>query len=164
MHRLLIAVALTTLLFGAGHARAEHAATPEHIVGTMSCKTLPHSGISLLIHSTRQIRCKFTPANGGPVEYYKGETGVRLGLDVNINKRGNIAYSVLATHFEPGTHQLAGKYSGVGGGLTLGLTVGETAPIQKQDRSVSLQPIRSAHSGAGGAAGFTYLYLEADNP
>lgn len=162
MHRLYTAITLITLLLLPGYAVAEPTTVPKHIAGTLSCRILPDSGINLLIHSTRQIRCKFVPAEEGPVEYYKGETGIKLGIDINLNKRANIAYSVLAIHFEPGTHQLAGKYAGAGGSLTVGATAGDTTPIQKQDKSISLQPIQTGHSGIGGAAGLTYLYLEPD--
>jgi len=69
---------------------------------------------------------------------------------------------VRASHFRPGSGQLAGKYSGVGGNVTLGLTVGNTAPIARQDGNVSLQPVGGKERGGGMAAGFSYIYLEAD--
>jgi len=70
---------------------------------------------------------------------------------------------VLADQFRAGIHQLAGRYSGASGSATLGLSAGDAAPIQKDDKSISLQPIRVRNSGVGVAAGFSYLYLEADN-
>ena len=79
-----------------------------------------------------------------------------------VGKHTSIRYSVLAHRFRPGTHQLAGKYSGWGGHVTFGLSVGNTVPIAKRDGSISLQPIGGKRSGGGVAAGFTYLYLEAD--
>lgn len=153
---------LTVLLLPLGNTMASEPETPRTIVGTLACKIVPHSGVDLLIHSTREIRCEFTPKDNGPVEYYKGETGIGFGIDVNVDKHTSIRYSVLANRFQPGTYQLAGKYSGMGGGLTFGLTVGNVAPISKEDRSISLQPIGGKSSGGGVAAGFTYLYLEAD--
>ncbi len=98
------------------------------------------------------------------MEHYIGETGINFGLDVNINRRTDIAYSVMAFHFRPGTHQLAGKYSGAGGGASLGVTAGESMPIRNNDRSITLQPIHVRNSGAGVSAALTYLYLEADQP
>ena len=145
-----------------GHAVAGRVEAPPHIVGILACRILPYSGINLLIHSVRQIRCEFTPRDGGPVERYKGETGIGFGIDVNVGKHTSIRYSVLAHRFRPGTHQLAGKYSGWGGHVTFGLSVGNTVPIAKRDGSISLQPIGGKRSGGGVAAGFTYLYLEAD--
>ncbi|HXH71306.1 MAG TPA: DUF992 domain-containing protein [Mariprofundaceae bacterium] len=159
---LLTGMFLTAALLPAGTALAGKAETPKYIVGTLACKIVPHSGVDLMLHSTREVRCEFTPRDGGPVEHYKGETGIGFGIDVNLDKHTSIRYSVLALHFKPGTYQLAGKYSGMGGGVTFGLTVGNTAPIGKDDGSVSLQPIGGKSSGGGIAAGFTYLYLEAD--
>jgi len=133
-----------------------------HQVGTLKCKILPHSGINLLIHSTREIDCTFTPvATDKPSEHYKGETGIGLGFDVAFSRSSTLLYSVLAKDFRPGTKQLAGKYSGAGGGATFGLSVGQAAPIRKDDGSISLQPVGGKNKGVGVAAGFTYLYLQA---
>jgi len=161
MNRLFASLCLIVLLLHAGGVFAAEN-TPGR-VGTLSCRIMPHSGINLLIHSTKEVRCEFTPSGRGPVEYYKGETGIGFGLDINFNKGADIAYSVLANHFSAGAYQLAGRYSGASGSATLGLSAGDAAPIQKDDRSISLQPIRVRNSGVGVAAGFSYLYLEADN-
>ena len=163
MQRSLAGMFLTVvLLLPVGHAMAGKADAPKHIVGILACNVVPYSGLNLLIHSVRGIRCEFTPRGGGPVERYKGETGIGFGIDVNVNMHTSIRYSVLAHHFKPGTHQLAGKYSGVGGHVTFGLSLGNTAPIGKRDGSMTLQPISGNRSAAGVAAGFNYLYLEAD--
>jgi hypothetical protein len=163
MQRSLAGLLLTAaLLLPAGNAIAGKADVPKNIVGILACKIVPNSGINLLIHSVRDIRCEFKPREGGPVERYKGETGIGFGIDVSVDKQTSIRYSVLANHFRPGTHQLAGKYSGLGGGVTFGLSAGNNAPIGKRDGSISLQPIGGKSSGGGVAAGFTYLYLEAD--
>ncbi|RMD95888.1 MAG: DUF992 domain-containing protein [Bacteroidetes bacterium] len=135
---------------------------PPKQVGTLNCRILAHSGFNLLIHSTRDVLCTFTPTRGEAVEYYRGETGIGFGLDVNLNRRSRIAYAVLATDFRPGSHALAGRYEGAGGGITLGVTAGESAPIRKADGSITLQPIQMRGGGAGAAAGLTYLYLEPD--
>jgi len=131
-------------------------------VGTLDCKTIPHSGLNLLIHSTKGVRCTFTPSANGPVEHYKGETGIGFGLDVNLNRSDSTSYSVLAKHFSTGTHQLAGKYEGAAAGGSFGLSVGDSAPISKTDHSISLQPVNVKTGGIGVAAGFSYLYLQAD--
>lgn len=123
---------------------------------------LPHSGINLLIHSTREIRCTFTPEENGTVEHYKGETGVGFGIDVGISSESTLNYSVLAASYASGSYRLAGDYSGAGGRASLGLTVGQTAPIRKNDGSISLQPISSRNREAGVNLGFTYLHLEKD--
>jgi len=169
MNRTLAGICLTALLFPGGNALADKVNTPIgenmgalNIVGTLTCKIMPHSGIDLLIHSTKSVRCKFIPTGGGSIERYKGETGIGLGIDVSIDNRKNIKYSVIAKHFRPGIHQLVGKYSGVGGGVSFGLSAGGGAPIQKNGGSILLQPIADKNSGAGIGVGFTYLYLKAD--
>ncbi|WP_018293929.1 DUF992 domain-containing protein [Mariprofundus ferrooxydans] len=163
MKRILTVICLGTLLLSAGNSAADEAAAPTHQIGTLTCNILPHSGFNLLIHSTSEIRCTFTPSNGNRAEKYKGETGIEFGVDMNFNKRTEMAYSVLSDRFAPGTGQLSGKYSGVGGGVTLGVSVGNSAPIRNHDKNISLQPVQSRNSGAGVAGGFTYLYLEPDN-
>ncbi len=164
MKPLFTRLCLIMLLFSAFPATASDIDTLATKVGTLNCKILPHSGINLLIHSTRDIRCEFSPVAGGSVEHYKGETGIGFGLDVAIGKRSNMIYSVLASrHFTPKANQLAGKYSGAAGGATLGISVGDSAPIEKDDGSIALQPISVRNQGAGVALGFSYIYLEPDN-
>lgn len=169
MNRTLAGMCLTALFFSAGNALADETDKPIgenlgalKIVGTLTCKTVPHSGIDLLIHSTKDVRCKFVPTNGGPIERYKGETGIELGINIGIDSRESVEYSVIAKHFRPGAHLLAGKYSGTVGGATFGLSVGDGAPIQKNDGSILLQPIADKNSGADVDVGVAYLYLEAD--
>lgn len=163
MRRFLADMLLTVaLLLPAGHAVAANVDGPKTIVGILSCKIVPYTGINLLIHSVRDVRCAFKPRHGGPIVHYKGETGIGFGVDVNVGKHSSVRYSVLANHFRPGTHQLDGKYFGFKGAATFGLSIGNSAPIGKRDGSILLQPVGGKTSGAGIAAGFTYLYLEAN--
>ncbi len=143
---------------------ADPISAPPPKVGMLTCKIVPDSGINLLIHSTREVTCTFKPESGNAIEYYKGETGIGFGLDVNINRRSRVAYVVAAEHFHFGTQQLAGRYSGAGGGASLGVQAGGSAPLQKRDRSILLQPTAVRNSGAGATLGLTYLYLEPARP
>jgi len=163
MKRILTSICLGVLLLPAGSTAADEAAAPTHQIGILTCNILPHSGFNLLIHSTSEIRCTFTPSNGDRTEQYKGETGIEFGVDMNFNKHTVLTYSVLSDRFAPSTGQLSGKYSGVGGGVTLGISVGNSAPIRNHDKNISLQPVQARNSGASVAGGFTYLYLEPDN-
>jgi len=164
MQRLLIGLCFSICLLAVGDAAfAGAVASGNHQrIGLLSCTIVPHSGLNLLIHSTKQVRCAFSPATRGTVEHYKGETGVGFGLDVSLNHHAKINYAVLARQFAPETRQLAGKFEGAGGGITLGLSVGNNASIQNRDGSIILQPVNVRGSGIGAAAGFTYLYLQSD--
>ncbi|MDQ6967291.1 MAG: DUF992 domain-containing protein [Mariprofundaceae bacterium] len=163
MNQIIKGLCLMILLLPSWHVFAEHTQTPKHTVGTLRCKVLPHSGMNLLIHSSKDIRCKFTSKYKRLVEYYKGETGIKFGIDIGLGKHENIVYSVLSRGLEQGEYQLAGKYSGASGNATLGLSAGHSAPIEKDDKSISLQPINIKNSGVGAAAGLSYLYLEFDH-
>jgi len=163
MNSIFAGLCLVVLLIPFDSGIASENDFPEKKVGMLSCKILPHSGINLLIHSTRDIRCEFTPATSGPVEYYKGETGIGFGLDVAINKGSNITYLVLANHFTANSHQLAGKYSGARGSASLGVSAGDLAPIEKNDGSIALQPMKVKNQGIGVTLGFSYIYLEPDS-
>lgn len=162
MNRLMIGFYLLVLLVQPWHTLAGQVETPKHIVGTLQCKVLAHSGLNLLIHSSRDIRCVFTPEDSTGIVYYKGETGIKFGVDVGFGKREIILYSVLARDLQAAPYSLAGKYSGASGSATLGVSAGDSAPIEKSDGSIALQPIQTHASGVGAAVGFSYLYLEAD--
>ena len=162
MSRLITGLSLMIPILLSSNAFAEHVETPKHMIGILKCKVLPHSGLNLLIHSSRDIRCVFTSKDKRSIEYYKGETGIKFGVDIGLGKHEDITYSVLSKDFEAGAHQLAGKYSGASGNATLGISAGDAAPIVKNDKLISLQPINIKSNGVGAAAGFSYLYLEVD--
>jgi len=154
---------LLLLLLPSGYAFAGHIEAPKQMIGMLACKVLPHSGLNLLIHSSKEIRCTFTSKNKSIVEYYKGETGIKFGVDIGLGKRENIVYSVLSNDLKQSKHRLAGKYSGATGNATLGIAAGDSAPIEKDDKSISLQPVQIKNKGVGASAGFSYMYLEADS-
>jgi len=162
MNRFLAAVSLVALLLPVSNAQAKQLENPETIIGTLKCKVVPHSGLNLLLHSTKGINCEFAPSDGSPSEFYKGESGIKFGIDVNLNSPKDMNYSVLAREAAPGTYQLAGKYSGAGGSASAGASAGNSAPIEKNDGSIALQPTGGMEAGFGVAAGFTYIYLEPD--
>jgi len=130
-------------------------------IGLLTCKTVPGSGVNLIIHSTRDITCKFESTAGGSAEHYKGEMGIGLGIDLNIKQDETIGYSVLSADFKAGTYQLAGKYAGAKASATFGVGVGVAILLGGSDDSIALQPIAlSGSTGLGIAAGIGYLYLE----
>jgi len=160
MKRLIIGLCLSILLPLTGNAAV--AGVKYTRIGLLSCTTVPHSSINLLIHSTKQVRCEFSPSGSKRVEHYKGETGIGFGLDVSIVPRDNTRYAVLANRPKPGAYQLAGKYEGAVGGINLGLSIGNGTAIQNSDSSIILQRVEMGKNGINATAGFTYLYLQAD--
>jgi len=131
-------------------------------MGLLTCKTVPGSALSLVIHSTEDVKCVFKD-NIGETEHYKGETGVGLGFDVSFDRETTMVYTVMAANIKSGNHQLAGKYFGGGGSATVGAGVGAQALIGGGRKNISLQPVAlSGSTGAGVSGGLTYLYLEAN--
>ncbi len=131
-------------------------------IGLMTCQTVPHSGVSLLIHSTVDIKCRFESTDGSGVERYIGETGVAFGVDLSSNVKKELVYAVFATDFKSGSYKLAGKYGGVGASASVGAGVGAQVLLGGNNDSISLQPVIEGNTGIGVSAGITYLYIEPD--
>jgi len=155
-------LSIVLLAFIAMPALALAGTTEGTRVGLLTCKTVPGSSLSLVIHSTEDVKCVFKD-NIGEKEHYKGETGVGLGFDVSFDRETTMVYTVMAANIKAGNHQLAGKYFGGGGSATVGVGMGAQALIGGGRKNISLQPVAlSGSSGAGVSGGLTYLYLEAD--
>lgn len=129
-------------------------------IGILDCKTVPHSGFSLLIHSTVDVKCDYRATDGSGTEHYIGETGVGLGIDLNYDREQRLAYTVLAADFKSGSYKLAGKYYGAGGSATVGVGLGAQVLIGGNNDSISLQPVLEGSTGFGTSAGFTYLFIQ----
>ena len=128
-------------------------------VGILTCNTVPGTRINLLIHSTADIECEFKESDG-TVEAYKGETGIGFGIDLHIAHDETIVFTVVASHFKPDTHQLAGRYAGAKAGVTVGIGGGAAVLVGGSNDSIGLKPAVSKNQGVGVAAGLGYLYLE----
>ena len=131
-------------------------------IGVMTCQTVPHSGVSLLVHSTVDIKCRFESTDGSGVERYIGETGVALGIDLSSNLKKELVYAVFATDFKSGSYKLAGKYGGVGASASVGAGAGAQVLLGSNNSSISLQPVIEGNTGIGVSGGITYLYIEPD--
>ncbi|MEM7226033.1 MAG: DUF992 domain-containing protein [Pseudomonadota bacterium] len=128
-------------------------------VGVLTCVTVPDSRINLLVHSTADIDCEFKDSDGA-VERYRGETGIGLGIDLHIAHEEKVVFTVVAHHFAPGTHQLAGRYGGAKAGVTAGHGGAAALLIGGDHDSIGLKPAVSHSQGVGVAAGLSYVYLE----
>jgi len=157
-------IALLAVVLFAGHQTLAEAAqkTSSGVkVGLLSCKTIPGSGLNLIIHSTRDVTCSFESSAGAGSEHYRGEMGIALGIDLNISQNETIGFSVLTADFKAGTHQLAGKYVGAKASATVGVGAGAAVLLGGSNDSITLQPLAiSGSTGVGAAAGIGYLYLE----
>ena len=75
--RSMLAVVVTSLslVAPAGNAWAESK------LGSMKCFRIPGSGVNLIVHSKAKLRCTFS-GSAGSEQWYEGDTGVALGLDL----------------------------------------------------------------------------------
>jgi len=152
----LAAVLLTTVPSYAGNSTAGTK------IGILTCKTVPSSGVNLLIHSTVDIKCRFESTDGSGVEHYVGETGIGLGIDFSYDIKKQMVFTVFAADTKAGSHKLAGKYGGAGASVSAGVGAGVQLLVGGSNRSVSLQPVIEGSTGVGASAGITYLYLQAE--
>ncbi len=155
----LIGVALTASLFMAAPVFAGES-TAGTKIGVLTCDIVPGSGYNLIVHSTSDVTCKYNSTDGSNTEYYIGETGIGLGINLQYDAARKLIFTVLAADTKRGNHKLAGKYVGAGASASVGVGVGAQVLIGGGDKSVSLQPVLEGSKGAGAAAGVTYLYLQ----
>lgn len=131
-------------------------------VGVLSCETVPGTRFNLLIRSSVDVTCVFKGSDG-KVEKYRGETGIALGVDLNVNRQENIAFTVLSATqgVSPGDYALSGKYVGGKASATVGVGLGAAVLVGGGDKSFSLQPIAvEGSTGLGVSGGIGYLYIE----
>ncbi len=133
-------------------------------LGTLNCVTDKEKGYSLLIRSMARVHCVLHITGGGSdgLEHYRGETGIGFGIDLHFDRRTELGYSVITKHYEVGSYELAGKYYGGGGSATVGIGAGAQVLVGGSHKRFTLKPAFTGSSGAGVAAGLTYLYLEPD--
>ena len=146
------------MLFGAGHsAVADDDAGGE--VGMLTCESVPGTRINLVVHSRVDIECEFKDSDGS-AEQYVGKTGVAVGVDLHLFHNETLRFAVLARHFEPGTHQLAGSYGGAKAGVTAGVGGGAALLVGGSDNTIGLKPAVTHGTGVGATAGVGFLLLE----
>ena len=130
-------------------------------IGVLTCKTVEGTRVNLLIHSTVDVSCVFDDGNN--TETYKGETGIGLGIDLNIKKDATMIYSVfsISKDTKAGAYALAGRYGGAKAAVTVGIGAGAAILVGGGDKNISLQPLAlEGSTGLGAQAGLAYLYLE----
>lgn len=158
-----ILAVLALLLLPAGSLRADEAVAE---AGLLTCESLPGTRVNLLLHSRVRVACNFKDTSGR-TEFYRGTTGIGLGLDLNWNRQETMVFTVLAAgdNVGVGTHALAGNYGGGKASITAGGGIGAAALIGGSADHIALQPFAVEHStGLGLSAGATWLHLEPSGP
>ena len=156
---LLMAGLMGTVLFS---AKSAHAGDEGLKVGVLVCTAIPDSGYNLIITSSVKVNCKFTDVHGDK-EFYVGETGIGLGVNLNFKSKEELAWTVMGatSDYKAGSHALAGKYAGAKASASLGVGTGAAVLVGGGEKNFSLQPVAlEANQGIGAAAGLGYLYLE----
>lgn len=129
-------------------------------IGMLTCKTVPGTRSNLIIRSTVDVECTYSQDDAD--EMYVGETGIGLGIDLNIKKDATMKYAVFA-HVKPnaGSGALSGRFGGVKGAATVGIGVGAAVLVGGGANQISLQPLAlEGSTGFGVEGGATYLYLQ----
>ncbi|MBV8566330.1 MAG: DUF992 domain-containing protein [Methylobacteriaceae bacterium] len=125
-------------------------------VGSLRCNVA--GGLGLIIASSKEMRCVFSPGRARG-EYYYG-TVRKFGLDIGGTNQGVLVWDVFAPTAGPPHGALAGDYVGVGASATVGAGVGANALVGGSDRSITLQPLSvQAQTGLNLAAGVASMSL-----
>ena len=156
MHKLLSAVAATTIAAAVALPIPVAAQASRTKVGTLTCDI--SGGIGLIITSKKDLTCMFTPSQPGPREVYVGSI-TKFGLDLGVTAGGEMVWSVYA----PTTRKfgaLAGDYGGATAEATVGAGLGANVLVGGSDRTVALQPVSvQGQAGLNVAAGVAELRL-----
>ncbi len=130
-------------------------------IGVVTCDYIPGSKVNLLIHSSASFNCVF--AHGGVKDYYDGEAGIGLGLDLQWTTQSTMSYTVMASTGKnvDWSVGLNGTYSGGKASAAFGVGLGAAVLIGGGDDSVALVPLAiETGQGFGATAGLGYLSLK----
>jgi Protein of unknown function (DUF992) len=145
------------LIVGALLALATPALADNTKVGVLSCDV--SAGVGLILTQKQDLKCAFTPDNGGKQDFYVGhidEFGVALGAV----QSGQLVWGVLAPSAGTPKGALAGTYAGVGAQASAGPGVGANVLVGGSGRAFSLQPLSvQGQVGVNVAGGVTTVTL-----
>jgi outer membrane protein OmpA-like peptidoglycan-associated protein len=132
-------------------------------VGGLNCHTIEGTGLNLIFHSSTDVRCTFKD-DAGSEQWYMGETGMALGIDLKWNKAQNIYLGVLSStrEFAPEGDFLTGGYAGAKAEAAVGAGAGVQVLLGGSGDTIALQPAVETSEGVGVAAGLGYLDLKSD--
>lgn len=151
------------LLAGLGMSALATVAAADTKLGGLTCDTIEGTGLNLIFHSSSDVRCTFKD-DAGSEQWYMGETGMAIGLDLKWNKAQTIYLGVLSStqEFAPEGDFLTGGYGGVKAEASVGAGVGVQVLMGGSADTIALQPAVETSEGAGVAAGLGYLNLKPD--
>ncbi len=159
LRRLGLGAAAALLLAGCSHHNVHQTRGVE--LGVLTCRSVPGTGITLLIHSVVDVECEIH--HSGIEDHYVGQAGIALGLDLRWERNETTRWAVVAaaSKLDEPRGFLAGRYVGPKASLTLGDGGGVSVLFGGGKRQISLQPFAfQRNKGAGVAGGVGYLYLE----
>ncbi len=133
-------------------------------LGGMTCYHIAGTSKNLLIHSSVQVRCVFQ-GNGGAEQWYIGETGITLGIDLKFKGNETLHYAVISStaNFVPEGAFLSGKYRGGEASAAFGIGVGAQVLLGGGNDAMALQPaVETSTGSAGVSAGIGFLNIEPD--
>lgn len=156
MKHLLIAAASIALLAASPAAVAQQAGIE---LGTLECQV--EGGAGFIIGSTKDVLCKYTPADKSLApENYHGEIH-KIGLDVGVTGETHIAWIVLGPSkdiYAPGA--LAGNYVGASAEASVAVGGGANLLVGGSEKMFTLQPLSvQAQTGLNLAVGVTDFRL-----
>jgi hypothetical protein len=128
--------------------------------GLLNCSV--SSGWGLVLGSSRDMSCVYTPTSGPPQRYVGNIK--KFGVDIGYLSGATIVWAVASPTwgYPPGT--LAGDYLGATGSASVGAGIGANVLFGGFQRSVTLQPVSfEGNQGldvAGGIADVTLAYQQ----
>ncbi|WP_018011571.1 DUF992 domain-containing protein [Sinorhizobium medicae] len=147
----LTAIVLTAL---SGAAAAQNYVT----LGRLTCGS--EGGTGLIVTSTKNLMCTFTPADGSSGGVYAGRI-TKIGLDIGSTGKTVMIWDVLAKTGTPlAGHALAGEYVGVGADASFAVGGGAKVIAGSMNKAFMLQPVNvQVQEGLNVALGVDHLVL-----
>jgi len=155
MKHLLIAAASAAML-SASPALAQNEGIE---LGMLECKV--EGGAGFIIGSTKDVLCKYTPADKSLApENYHGEIH-KIGLDIGVTGETHIAWVVLGPSRDIyAAGALAGNYVGGSAEASVAVGAGANLLVGGSNKSFTLQPLSvQAQTGVNLAIGVTDFRL-----
>jgi hypothetical protein len=133
-NKLIVGLSALCMAFAVGTATS---ALSANNVGVLNCTV--EGGIGLIVGSSKDMTCKFDPANGSASQRYAGHVG-KLGLDIGFTNESYIAWQVIASgELMPGS--LEGNYAGASAQATAGAGLGANVLVGGSNEQITLQPL-----------------------